>query len=89
MTLPTLSPSSHAAPSSAVTCARTDMYLGDLVLQDEEANFLAMQVVHESLVTHYSLLQDFCANQATQGLCVLGGFCPTVSIVWVGPASIK
>ncbi|RYP67664.1 hypothetical protein DL771_007131 [Monosporascus sp. 5C6A] len=52
--------------SSSVTCTRAQMSLGDLVLQDDEANILAIQVIYKSLVTHYSLLEDLRDNQSSQ-----------------------
>lgn len=40
------------------------MTLGGFLLQDDEANILAAQVIYKSLVTHHSLLQDFQFTQA-------------------------
>lgn len=40
------------------------MTLGGFLLQDDEANILAAQVIYKSLVTHHSLLQDFQSTQA-------------------------
>ncbi|KXX83268.1 hypothetical protein MMYC01_200219 [Madurella mycetomatis] len=52
--------------SSSVTVARVPMSLGDFVLQDDEANILAVQVISESLVTHYGLLEDLRDIQSSQ-----------------------
>lgn len=42
------------------------MSLGDFVLQDDEASILAVQVISESLVTHYGLLEDLRDIQSSQ-----------------------
>ncbi|KAK1493409.1 hypothetical protein CABS01_11578 [Colletotrichum abscissum] len=51
-------------PATTVTCTRTQMTLGGFLLQDDEANILASQIIYKSLVTHHSLLQDFQSTQA-------------------------
>ncbi|KXH25860.1 hypothetical protein CSIM01_12515 [Colletotrichum simmondsii] len=51
-------------PATTVTCTRTQMTLGGFLLQDDEANILAAQIIYKSLVTHHSLLQDFQSTQA-------------------------
>ena len=42
------------------------MSLGDLVLQDDEANMLATQAIYESLMTHYNLLEGLRDHQSSQ-----------------------
>lgn len=42
------------------------MSLGDFVLQDDEANILAIQAIYESLVVHHNLLEDLRDNQFSQ-----------------------
>ncbi|MCJ1391684.1 hypothetical protein MMC18_004549 [Xylographa bjoerkii] len=44
--------------SPSVVCFKCQMVLGEIVLDDDEANLLARQVIHGSLVTLGALLQD-------------------------------
>ncbi|KAK1637089.1 hypothetical protein BDP81DRAFT_426609 [Colletotrichum phormii] len=55
---------SPTLPITTVTCTRTQMTLGGFLLQDDEANILAAQIIYKSLVTHHSLLRDFQSTQA-------------------------
>lgn len=66
------------------------MRLGDFVLQDDEANMLAVQVIYKSLVAHFDLLEDVRdAQSPVVGLGRGRGHGHAFGVVKDGPPSIQ